>query len=261
MNKKITIPTIALMAVLGFSAHASAVAVTTSVSTAPTAVAVSAKAQADMKAKAEASDTNHKTVFGTVTAVTGSTITVQSKDVSKTGAAPVSYTVNASTAVVDKNTAASTIASVVVGDNVMVEGTISGTTITATKIHNGVMAKGVMANNGDKNIPEGNGQPIIGGTVTAVSGTTITIANKSNVSYTIDASTAKITKNGTNSAASTISVGDTVLAQGTVNGTAVAASSIIVNTGGTSQNAEVKGHVGFFAKIGGFFARLFGMNK
>lgn len=214
-------------------------------------------------------------IFGTVTAVNGTTITVQSQmpprrdgddnDENKPAPTPVTYTVNASNATVSKNNATGSVSSIAVGDHIFVAGTVSGTTVTATKITDGPLTQRV----GDmmKNNPnimadfKGNGQPVVGGKVTAVSGNTITISNSSNVSYTIDASSAKILKGKTTSTVSAISVGDEVLAQGTINGSAVTATTVVdakaVANTANSSNSE-RAHVGIFAKIGSFFKGIFG---
>jgi len=68
-------------------------------------------------------------------------------------------------------------------------------------------------------------QPGVGGTVTAVSGNTITVTGKDGTSYTIDASAAAITKDETVAVAD-VAVGDTITADGTVNGTSVTATNI-----------------------------------
>jgi len=199
-------------------------------------------------------------VFGTVTAVNGSTITVQTKAFVKgsLNIPAATYTVTtSSTTTVDKNKAANSVAAIAVGDTVIVEGTVSGSTVAATKIHDGVMMKG-----GDNKgaILDGNGQPIVGGTVTAISGNTITITNKSNVTYSIDASNAKITKNSSSTSISSIAVGDNLLIQGSVNGNSVVAASIIDgnNPSGKANNGQ---HRGFFGSIGNFFSHLFGFGK
>ena len=67
--------------------------------------------------------------------------------------------------------------------------------------------------------------PGVGGTVTAVNGSTITVTGKNGTSYTINAGSATITKDETVSV-SDIAVGDTIMANGTVSGTSVAATSI-----------------------------------
>ena len=59
----------------------------------------------------------------------------------------------------------------------------------------------------------GNGEPVIGGSVTAISGTSITVTNTSNVTYTIDAASTTIVKNGTSTAIGTIAIGDTLVVQ------------------------------------------------
>ena len=80
-------------------------------------------------------------------------------------------------------------------------------------------------------------QPGIGGTVTAISGSTITVQGKNSTSYTVDASTAKISKitapatagakpTVTTITASDIQIGDTIRAQGTISGTSVIATQI-----------------------------------
>ncbi len=65
----------------------------------------------------------------------------------------------------------------------------------------------------------------VGGRVTAVSGNTVTVTGKDGKTYTIDATSAAITKDMTVGVAD-IKVGDTLMADGTVNGTTVTATSI-----------------------------------
>jgi hypothetical protein len=98
-----------------------------------------------------------------------------------------------------------------------------------------------------------NGQPIIGGTVTAVSGDTVTITGKDNQTYTIDATNATVTKAGASSSVSSIAVGDQVLAQGTINGNSVTAVNVVDGTSTSSSTA----HKGFLGAIGAFFAKIF----
>ncbi|HEX8993880.1 MAG TPA: DUF5666 domain-containing protein, partial [Candidatus Paceibacterota bacterium] len=174
-------------------------------------------------------------VFGTVSAISGNTITVTSRGFGfgQNSSTTTTYAVDATNAKIDKNGANATVGTIAVGDMIMVQGTVSGTNVTATAIHDGI-AKG---RDGDRNndrengsstamqFPQGNGQPIVGGTVTAVSSSTVTITNKSNVTFTIDATNAKIDKNGATSTVSSIAIGDSILAQGTINGSSVTASS------------------------------------
>ncbi len=190
-------------------------------------------------------DMNHGGIAGKVTAVSGSTITVSGKK----GPTTVTYSVNAANAVVTKNGATSTVSAIAVGDEVKIEGKVSGTAVTATRINDGKMPEPVM--------PQGNGQPIVGGTVTAVSGNTITITNKSNISYTIDATSATFIKNGANATLSSIAVGDSVVAQGAVNGTTVTAAS--VTDQGKAETGKPAGESkGFLGSIASFFGHLFG---
>ena len=97
-------------------------------------------------------------------------------------------------------------------------------------------------------------KPAVFGTVTAISGNTITVTSKmmgprgekqgdqndnnvvqtptttpptqATTTYTVDATSATVTKNGTASSVSNIAVGDTIMAQGTLTGTNLVATSI-----------------------------------
>lgn len=69
--------------------------------------------------------------------------------------------------------------------------------------------------------------PGVLGTVSAVSGNQITIAAKNKTTYTVDTTAAKIFKNrNTLISTADIKIGDTVMAQGTVSGTTVAATTV-----------------------------------
>lgn len=194
---------------------------------------------------------------GSVTAVNGTTLTVTSTD-PKTSLV-TTYTVDAASAKVTKAGAASTTSAIAVGDTIMVQGTLSGTTITAKVIIDGIPTH---PNDGEK-VPAitGNGQPIVAGKITAISGSTITITNQSNVTYTIDARNAKFVKPGVTTATiANLAVGETVVVQGTVNNTSITATTVIdqnkpASTSGTEQK---EGGRGFFGSLGGFFAHLFG---
>ena len=208
-------------------------------------------------------------VFGTVSAVSGDTLTIISKGFGANATA-TTYTVDATNATVTKGNTTSTVGAIQVGDTVMVQGTVSGTSVTATTIRDGVMPMGVghrmmggMGKTPSTSVPNitGNGEPVIGGTVSTISGTTLTITNKSNVTYSVDASSATVDKSGATSTVSVIAVGDTVVVQGTVNGTSVVASSVIDQGAAPTagSNPMHKGGIGgFFGSIGGFFQHLFG---
>jgi hypothetical protein len=212
-------------------------------------------------------------VFGTVAAISGNTITVTSKGFGSS-ATPTTYTVDATSATVTKANAASSVSAIAVGDTVMVQGTVSGTSVAATKIYDGVMmgGKGMMGRGGMASSTlgmrgmgasiTGNGEPVIGGSVSAINGSTLTVTNKSNVTYTVDASAATVIKSDATSSIANIATGDRVVVQGAVNGTAVTASSVIdqgaapASTGTPAAHSGIMG--GFLGGITGFFQHLFG---
>jgi hypothetical protein len=231
-------------------------------------------------------------IFGTVASVSGDTLTVTARtrpNASSTPSVPATvYTVDATNAKVVKNGATSTIASVNVGDMVMVQGTVSGTNVAAKMIRdgmNGMMGRpgtfasstrGMQGNAGNafgrrptstkpvSGTPpfQGNGEPVVVGSISAMSGSMLTVANASNVTYTIDASSATFVKGRATSTIASVAVGDNVVVQGTVNGTSVTASSVIDQ--GTSGNGKptstppVGPKVNIFGAIGNFFKHIFG---
>lgn len=192
-------------------------------------------------------------IFGTVTSVSGTTLTVSGKQGLGSTTATTTFTVNASNAKVMKDNATSTIASVVTGDTVFVQGTVSGTNVTATMIRDGVWKPGTPGKNGTEQKPPitGNGQPVVAGTVSSINGSTIVITNKSGVQYTVDASSGKVVKGKDQSSLANIAVGDSVVVQGSVTGNSVVASSIM-------DEAQTAKKGGFFGGIGQFFQHLFG---
>ena len=218
----------------------------------------------------------HPGVFGQVTAISGDTITLTSKGFGPraSSSTPTTYTINASGATVMKDNATSSVSAIVVGDTLMVEGTVNGDTVTATVIHDGPVPRGLGGpRDADSNFT-GNGEPVVGGTIKAINGSTLTLTNKSNVTYTIDVSNAAVTKHGATSTVSALTTGDNVLVQGTVNGTNITASAVLdqgavlaaATTNGQGDNNQNtvsgapgrSGEHGFFGVVGGFFHRLFG---
>ncbi len=215
------------------------------------------------------------TALGTVTAVNGSIITINSHQGLASTSPVIVLTVDATHATVVKNNATTTLSSVIVGDTIVVKGTLSGTTITATTIHDGAM-RGPMAGGkngrGDENgrgdmmssstmMGLGNGQPVVAGIVSAINGSSLTITTKSNVTYTIDATNAKVVQGQKTVTVSSVAVGDTVLVQGTINGTSVTASSIVdqpKSVAGTENSDQKNAPRGFFGNIGHFFMGIFG---
>src|ERR1035437_542547 len=215
-------------------------------------------------------------VFGTVSAVSGNIITLTGKQGFGTSVAttPTTFMVDATNAKIMKNNVLGTITSILVGDTIMAQGTLTGTNLIATMIRDGQIGKGMIRGGPNGNGKQsgktppvspiiGNGQPVVAGTVSIISGSTITITNKSNVSYTIDATNAKVVQGQNTITVSGVTVGDMVIAQGTINGNSVVATSVIdqakVNATTTTPGVTTgEVHRGFFGSIGHFFSSIFG---
>src|ERR1035441_9520871 len=97
----------------------------------------------------------------------------------------------------------------------------------------GQQGQGHTGGQGGMNRGQGMMRPGVSGTVTAVNGNIITINGRQGfgfttptVSYTIDDTKAIVRKNNATSTVSSIAVGDTIFAQGTITGTNVVATSI-----------------------------------
>lgn len=161
-------------------------------------------------------------VRGTVSAVDGTTITVVSKGFGD-NASETTYTVDASNAKFLKSTtggaepAEVTISDIAIGDEIGVRGEVSGTSVTATEVIDGLMRGGPGG--------FGKGRGTVG-TVSAVSGNTITVTGKDGTSYTVDASGAKVSK-VVDIDVSDIQVGDEIGVQGSVSGNSVTAVHIM----------------------------------
>ena len=195
-------------------------------------------------------------VSGTVTAISGSTITINARQGFSSTTPTTTFTINATNATVRKNNATSTVSSIVVGDRISAIGTVSGTNVTATSIIDGMMGRGNnddQGNNGNASSTApflGNGEPVIAGTISSISGNSVSITTASNIAYTVDTTNAKIVKGGSASTLSAVTVGDKVLIQGTINGTTVSATTVVDQTKQASK--------GFIGGIGQFFMHLFG---
>jgi hypothetical protein len=199
-------------------------------------------------------------IRGAVASISGTTLTVTSK-APQNGGTATTYTVDASNATVTKNNAASTVSGISAGDTIMVQGTVNGTSVTAKTIRDGVTQPAI----------QGNGEPVVAGSVTAISENTITITNKSNITYAVDATNAKFVVAGvTGPTISNVAVGDNLVIQGTVNGTNVTASSVIDQKPAANSNTSnqgngqqpkpgIMGGIGhMFGGIGNFFKHMFG---
>ena len=159
-------------------------------------------------------------VRGTVASINGTTITV-------TGKNGTSYTADVSGATFLKSTTSGTkpttvtISGIAVGDTVAVRGTVTGDSVVATQVTDGVM------NHAGFNGQGGKGRsPGVMGTVTAVSGNTVTITNSNGTTYTINAGNSTVSE-VVSLPISSIKVGDTLGVQGTVSGTSVTATHIM----------------------------------
>jgi Domain of unknown function (DUF5666) len=200
-------------------------------------------------------------VFGSVTAINGTTLSVQSIQFSTSTQATssVTYSVDASNATVIKDNATSTVSAIDVGDTVAVRGTVSGDSVTATNIFDG---KFMMGRGGPGGGPfnasstwqnhMASSTPSISGTVSAVSGSILTVTGSDGTVYTVDTTNATLIKQGnpTNSI-SAINVGDSVQIQGTVSGTSVTATVVLDNVAASST------HPGFLGTITSFFSNIF----
>jgi hypothetical protein len=219
-------------------------------------------------------------IFGIVTAVSGNIITINGRQGFGSTTATTTYTVDATNATIRKGNATSTISSIVVGDTISVQGTITGTNIVATAIFDGINGsvggrgqgdqsngndgKGDKSSHATSTLPFlGNGQPVVAGKVSAVNvnGASLTVTTASNVIYTVNASSSKILEGQNTIALSSVLVGDTVLVQGTVNGTSITASTIVDQSSpaaSVTANLDKGQKRGFFGGIGQFFMHLFG---
>ena len=194
------------------------------------------------------SDRMNPAVVGKVSAISGNMLTVISRQ--GMGNTATTFTVDATNAKLLRGNTAITLSDIAVGDNIAVQGTITGTNVVATTIRDGKVGNGNKSDNNKALLQiQGNGQPIIAGTVSAINGSTLTVAN-ANVSYMVDATNAKIVQGKNTILLSGVKTGDSVIVQGTVNGVSVIASTII------DSNATT--HPGFFSSIGQWFRHLFG---
>jgi len=203
-------------------------------------------------------------VFGKVSAISGNILTViENQRPNKDGTASVAskvFTVDATNAKVSgSNNSTVAVSIIAVGDTVVVQGTVSGTNVVATTIRD---MKGNSTGGKDNNQAplqiQGNGQPVVAGTISVINGSTLTITNKSSVVYTIDATSAKITQGKKTILVSGMKVGDSVVVQGTVNGTSIVASTIIDQTKAANTGDQQGKKMGFFGSVGQFFSRMFG---
>lgn len=235
-------------------------------------LAVPALAKSEQTGAGNDSNRMKPNVVGKVTAINGNIITItrkqeSEKEKSATSTTPASttFTIDATNAKILRGETAITISNIAVGDNIVVQGTITGTNVVATQIRDGKMGNGnenVNENNQAMMQIKGNGQPVVAGKISVISGSAITITNTGNVTYTIDATNAKIVQGKNTILVAGLKVGDSVIVQGTVNGTAITASTIIAQVNkpvDVNSNVNVeKPNKGFFSSFGQWFRHLFG---
>lgn len=167
-------------------------------------------------------------VHGTVTAVSGTTVTVT--DVQSS----TSYTIDTSNATIIKASegerpTGATIADIAVGDTIGAHGTLSGTTLVADRVTDGMGMGGPR----DGSMMERGGRGGMG-TVTAVSGSSITLTTQNGETMTVDASSASVSKMVTGSLAD-VAVGDTISVQGTRGDGTIKADHIMTGMQAPSQ--------------------------
>ena len=201
-------------------------------------------------------------VVGKVSAVSGDIITVVSNK-GQNNATSATFMVNAANAKILRGETVITISDVAIGDNVVVQGTVTGNNVVAATIRDGKVGNGNDEQNDNNQALlqiKGNGQPIVAGTVTAVNASMLTITNSANVVYTVDATNAKVTQGKDNIALLNVKVGDAIIVQGSVNGTAIVASTIIdqAKIAKEKNGKENQPKKRFFGSMGQWFRRLFG---
>lgn len=182
--------------------------------------------------------------FGSVTAVSGTTLTVE-----VTGRGPngtkTTISVDASGAVVSDKDGTAMLSDIKVGSMIKIDGEMDGSVLDAEKI------KLLPPKEEKPTAPaayEGDGSPVVIGKITAISGSTLTLDNKAAADFKVDASAADFAKGGKVQVLADVAVGDTVMVQGAVTGSNVKASAVI----------EQPGKMGLFGFLGHFFSKMFG---
>ncbi len=212
--------------------------------------------------------------IGVVSAINADTLTV----VSKAPPAPpnsvgvpttsTTYTVDATNASIVNGRKTSTFSTISVGDRTAIWGTLNGSNITATKIRidmppHKIPLHKIMSPHQLALKFHGNGDPVVGGSVVTINGTTLTIANAEKITYTVNASSATVEKvGGMTTVLTNIVIGDSVIVQGVFTGTTVVASSILdqgpsITHPITTVQGPPKPPSHFFGPIG-FFTHIFG---
>lgn len=168
-------------------------------------------------------------VEGVITGISGTTITITADEHEGGG----TYTIDAANAKIMKDGASATLADYVVGDDIFATGTIDGTNVVATVIRNGDKGFGP---DGFKGRRGGKGPGVVG-TVSSVSGSTLTVTGPDGKSYSVNAEGAVVQKMVAGSL-SDIVVGDRIGVQGSVSGTSITAAHIMDDLPEFPQQAQ-----------------------
>ncbi len=220
-----TLPIIAMLAALGVSSLTYSVTASADSGTSTTT-----------RTSIHMSKGRKQAVGGTVTAVSGTDITVTTPKhgtytVDASHASFVKF-VEPSTAGTRPATTSATISDVVVGVNIMTRGTVSGTHAVATQV---VIGTGLHAKPAAGNKVHSVGKPAASGVIQSIDGSLVTIKDKDNKTYIVDVSSAKILRGGRGQAATTIivsdlKVGDMLGAKGTLTGATVVATDVMTSS-------------------------------
>lgn len=123
------------------------------------------------------------------------------------------------------------------------------------------------------------GNPFVRGEITNIDGDSITITSspmpidkdndktKEDAIYTVDISSAKFYSDGETSDSSMLSVGDTIMIEGEVDGTSIKATTVHEGNMGNGNRANIdnqnqtKNNRSVWSRIGNFFGSIFGRNK
>jgi len=172
----------------------------------------------------------------------------------------VVYTVDATNAKIFSGRSTTTVSGIVAGDMVFVQGQTTAQNVVANLILVEKAKTPKQDNKDNKNVTiQGDGQPVVAGTISAISTSTLTVKNNSNVVYTVDLTNAKLFQDNKVASSSDLTVGDEVVVQGTINGTSITASTVIDQNGKGGKDAgKPESKKGFFGNLGGFFSKLFG---
>ena len=213
-------------------------------------------------------------VVGNVSAINGNHITltyiknISLKNQTGTSSQPMGTTtheIDASDAVIMKNDATSSVSNILIGDTILVQGITSDKNSIVAKTIRDITAiktqhKQISNNKKTKTTIDKNTQSFIVGTISVINGSTITITNKVNGTYSIDTTNAKIVLGNKIVSIQNVTVGDNIMVQGIVKASSVVASKIVdqgqkINSIKSPTTQKTKS--GVLKNIGGLIKNLF----